>query len=217
MGLRRRVGKASWINENLEPQVAFPSPDIPVAFFPYDAWVDAPRLAYTLVEFARRSGAETRFGTAVEEVEAGNERVAALRLQRGERLPVDAVVNAAGPEADRVAALVERRLQLKTSKGLLVRFALKGSPVGRLLHSPQANLRPDGPGRVLVHHSSIDQELDGDAETIDSLRRELLERARQVVPALEGAKVEEARVGVRPMPEDGLPCAGAVAELPDYY
>ena len=208
--------KASWINENLEPHVAFPSPDTPVAFFPYEAWVDAPRLANILVELARRSGAETRFGTAVEEIESGDGRVVALRLQSGERLPVDALVNAAGPEADRVAALIGRRLQLKPSKGLLVRVALEGSPVGRLIHSPHANLRPDGPGRVLVHHGSIDQELDGNAEMIDSLRRELLEHAWRVVPALEGAKVEEARVGVRPMPEDGLPCAGAVAGLPGY-
>ncbi|MBD0356042.1 MAG: FAD-binding oxidoreductase [Rubrobacter sp.] len=52
---------------------------------------------------------------------------------------------------------------------------------------------------------------------IDSLSRELLERARRVVPTLEGAKVEDVRVGVRPMPEDGLPCVGAVSELPGYY
>ena len=209
--------EASQVNEILEPRVHFPSPDTPVAFFPYEAWVDAPQLANTLVEFTHRGGAETRFGAAVEEIEAaGDGRVAALRLQSGERLSVDAVVNAAGPEADRVAALLGRRLQLRPREGLLARIAVQGSSIGRLLHSPRVNLRPDGPGYVLVHHGSVDRELDGDAER-DFLCHELLKRARQVIPALEGAKLEEARVGVRPMPEDGLACVGAVVELPGYY
>ena len=208
--------RASRANEVLEPQVNFPSPDTPVAFFPHEAWVDAPRLAQALVELARRSGTETRFGTAVEEIEAGNGSVEALRLRGGERLPVDAVVNAAGQEADRVAALLGRRLQLRPSEGLLVRVAAQGSPIVRLLHSPRVNLRPDNPGYVLVHHDSVDRELDGGAGR-DFLCHKLLVRARRLVPVLEGAKVEEARVGVRPMPEDGLPCVGAVAELPGYY
>jgi glycine/D-amino acid oxidase-like deaminating enzyme len=208
--------RASRVNEVLEPQVNFPSPDTPVAFFPYEAWVDAPRLAKALVELARRSGAETRSGSIVEEIEAGNGSVEALRLRSGERLPVDAVVNAAGPVADRVAALLGRRLQLRPSEGLLVRVAVQGSPIVRLLHSPRVNLRPDSPGYILAHHDSVDRELDGGAGR-DLLCRELLVRARRVVPALEGAKVEEVRIGVRPMPEDGLPCVGAVAELPGYY
>lgn len=208
--------RASRVNKVLEPQVNFPSPDTPVAFFPHEAWVDAPRLAKVLVELARRSGAEMRFGTAVEEIEAGNGSVEKLCLRGGERLPIDAVVNAAGPRADRVAALLGRRLQLRPSEGLLARVAVGVSPISRLLHSPRINLRPDSPGYVLLHHDSVDPELDGDAER-ESLCHELLVRARRVVPALEGAKVEEARVGVRPMPEDGLPCVGAVAGLPGYY
>src|ERR671915_863674 len=111
--LRRRVERlrswgyaaewreASWINETLEPGVAFPRPDIPVAFFPEEAWVDAPRLANTLVELAGRNGAEMRFDATVELIEADGGRVAAVRLRGGERIPVDVVVNAAGPPAGR--------------------------------------------------------------------------------------------------------------------
>ena len=228
-GLARRVERlrswgyaaewreASWVNETLEPNVAFPSPDTPVAFFPREAWIDAPRLAGAIVELARQRGVGTRFGTAVEEVEIrGDGRVAALRLQGGERLPVDALVNAAGPEAARVAALLGRRLPLRPSKGLLARLAVREAPIDRLVHSPHANLRPDGPGCVLVHHGSVDQELESYAEKRDRLGRELLERARRVVPALAGAGVEGLQSGARPVPEDGLPCVGAVAGIPGY-
>jgi glycine/D-amino acid oxidase-like deaminating enzyme len=229
-GLKRRIErlrfwgyaaewwKASRVNEILEPNVAFPSPDTPVAFFPHEAWVDAPRLASALVELARWSGAEARFGDAVEEIETEGGRVSALRLRGGERLPVDAVVNAAGPEADRVAALLGRSLPLESSKGLISRVAVEGPPICRLVHSRYVNLRPDGPGRVVLNHGWADQTLESDnARTEDSLSHELLEHARRVVPALESAEVEEVRVGVRPMPEDGRSCVGAVAELPGYY
>jgi glycine/D-amino acid oxidase-like deaminating enzyme len=229
-GLRRRVGrlrswgyaaewrKASWVNETLEPNVAFPSPDTPVAFFPEEAWVDAPRLANALAELTRRDGAETRFGVAVGSIETKSGRVVGMRLSDGERLPVDAVVNAAGSRADEVAALVGLPLPLKPTEGLLVRLAVEESPLGRIVHSSQVNIRPDGPRHVLIHHASIDRELGGDAETqCRSLCSELLERARRVVPALEGAKVEGGRVGVRPMPEDGFPCVGTVPARPGYY
>jgi glycine/D-amino acid oxidase-like deaminating enzyme len=206
--------EASRVNEAMEPNVAFPSPDTPVAFFPEEAWVDAPRLTNFLVELARRNGAEARFGTAVEAVETRGGRVAAVRLRGGERLSVDAIVNAAGPAADRVAALLGRSLPLKPSKGLLLRLVVKGTLLGRIVHSRRVNIRPDGPGHVLVHHGSVDEKLEGDA---DFLCQELLERARHVVPALENAKIGGSRTGVRPMPEDGFPCVGEVSVMPGYY
>ena len=228
-GLERRVERlrswgyaaewreASWVNEVLEPNVAFPSPDAPVAYFPEEAWIDAPRLANTLVELARQRGAEARFGTAVQEIEPGDGRMWALRLQNGERFPVDAVVNAAGPEADRVAALLGRALPLRPSKGLLTRLAVGGIPIGRLLHSPHVNLRPDGPERIVVHHGSVDKKLESDTQTEEFLSHELVERARWVVPALRSAEVESLLLGVRPMPEGGFPCVGAVSKLYGYY
>jgi glycine/D-amino acid oxidase-like deaminating enzyme len=227
--LRRRVERlrswgyaaewweASRVNEVMEPNVAFPSSDIPVAFFPEEAWVDAPRLTNALIQLARQNGTEMHFGITVEAVDTRGGRVIGVRLQGGEHLPVDAVINCAGPGADRVAALLNRTLPLKPSKGLLLRLAVKGNPLGRIVHSPQINLRPDGPGHVLVHHHSIDEKLEGATEAKDSLYQELLERARQVVPTLENAEVEGARVGVRPMPEDGLSCVGAASTMSGYY
>ena len=209
--------KARHVNEALEPNVAFPSPDTPVAFFSEEVWIDAPRLTNTFVGFACQRGAEARFGVAVKEIEADGGCASALLLRDGERLPVDAVVNAAGPEADQVAALLGRRLPLRPKKGLLVRLGAEGTPINRLVHSPRVHLRPDGPGGVVAHHGLIDQKLEDDGASEDSLSRELLERARRVVPTLEGAKAEPVRVSVRPIPEDGLPCVGAASELPGYY
>ena len=116
-----------------------------------------------------------------------------------------------------MAAMLGLPLPLESSEGLLVRLAVEGTPLRRIVHSGRINLRLDGPGHVLVHHGSVDRELESTAETKESLCSELLERARLVVPALENAKFEGARVGVRPVPEDGLSCVGAVSAVPGYY
>ena len=129
---------------------------------------------------------------------------------------MDAVVNTAGPGADEVAALVGRELPLEPKSGLLVRVTAEDGLLGRLLHTPRINLRPDGPGYVLLHHGSVDERLadGGDKET---LAEELLRRAIEVLPALRSAALENVRVGTRPIPADGFPCAGGVTGIPGYY
>ena len=187
---------------------------------PDEAWAEAPRLAGLLLERAAGSGAEVRSGVAVEDIETSGGRVLGVWVPGGERLPVEAVVNAAGPGADEVAALVGRELPLGPKDGLLARVATsvatETEPLGRLLHTPHVNLRPDGPGHVLLHHSSVDEQL-GDGGDKEALAEELLRRAAEVIPALESATLEEVRVGTRPIPADGFPCVGGVAGISGYY
>ena len=141
-------------------------------------------------------------------------RVTGIRLaDRRTCIPADAVVNAAGPGAGRVAAMVGRRLPLAPKRGRLARVAVGGEPLRRILHTPEINLRPDGPGHVLLHHPAVDEMPDARP----SPGHELLRRAKKILPALEDAEVVEERIGVRPIPEDGFPCVGAVPEMPGYY
>lgn len=206
---------ASRVREELEPRLLFPDPDTPVAFFPREAWVEAPRLANLLLKQATEAGAVARPGVGVVDIQTGDGRVSGVRVTDGDHIPVDAVVNAAGPAADRIAALVGRELPLKPKDGLLVRVAAESGVLGRLLHTPGVNLRPDGPGRLLLHHASVDEKLvGGDPE---HLARELLGRAREVILALANAEIEEARIGTRPMPADGFSCVGGVTGVPGYY
>lgn len=227
-GLKRRVErlrswgyaaewwKASRVVAELEPHVTFPDPDLPVAFFPQEGWVDTPLLTNVLVDLARRNGTEEHYGASVESLETTGGRVKEVYLSDGSRIPVDAVVNAAGPDADRIAAMMGRRLPLAPKSGLLARVAMEKGVVRRLVHTPQVNLRPDGSGHGLLHHGSVDEKLVS-GESAETLGSELLERARRVVPALGAAEVEEVRTGTRPIPRDGFPCVGGVTEMPSYY
>lgn len=207
--------KASRIVKELGSRMVFLNPDTPVAYFPEEGWVDAPLLTNILIGFARRSGAEVYSGSEVQSVEMDGGRVSSIRLSNRENVPVDAVVNAAGPGADLVASLVGRKLPLAPSRGLLARVAVDGEPLRRIVHTPRVNLRPDDPGYLLLHHGSVDEKLGEVSETV--LCEELLGRARETLPSLASIEVEEFRVGTRPIPEDGFPCVGAVPGMPGYY
>ncbi len=219
-GYRAEWRTATEVARDLEPRLALGEPARPVAYFPEETWVDAPRLAERLAELAAEAGATVRTGAEVTGIDLAGGRVATVRTAGGGRLAVDAVVNAAGPGADRVAALVGRSLPLAPTAGLLVRVGVAGSPLGRVVHAPEVNLRPDGPDHLLLHHDTIDPLL-GERRTVpttDRLCVDLLERARRVLPvALESASVVAASVGIRPIPADGRSCVGAVATVPGYY
>jgi glycine/D-amino acid oxidase-like deaminating enzyme len=207
---------ASTVNEKLEPGAIFPDTEIRIAHFPEESWTDAPALTRTLVEAAVRNGAHKLFGNAVRGIDVDGEGVT-LQLKDGE-VHADAVVNATGAKANSVAEMVGRELPLDVFPGLLVRVAVPGEPLRHLMHTPRINVRPDGPGYVLLHHDSVDERLTDDfAGTEDPLCAELLERARLVLPALEEAVVVEARFGMRPVPADGHSCVGALSAIPGYY
>jgi glycine/D-amino acid oxidase-like deaminating enzyme len=205
---------AATVNEKLEPGAALP--EIRIAHFPEESWVDAPALTRRLMEGAVRNGAHERFGDAVRGIEVEGEGVT-LRLEDGE-VHADAVVNATGAKAASVAEMVGRELPLDVFPGLLMRIAVPGDPLRHLMHTPRINVRPDGPGYVLLHHDSVDELLTDDFAGIeDPLCAEILERARLVLPALEEAEVVEARFGMRPVPADGHSCVGALSGIPGYY
>jgi glycine/D-amino acid oxidase-like deaminating enzyme len=208
---------ASTVNEKLEPQAVFPSPETTVAHFPDEFWVVAPTLTNALVQAASSDEAFTLVRDTVCGIEVGREG-ATLSLENGETVHADAVVNATGAGAASVAGMVGHALPLDVFRGLLVRVAVSGEPLGHLLHTPLINLRPDGTGYVLLHHGSIDERLTDDfAGTEDPLCAELLQRARRLLPALEGAGIVEARFGMRPVPADGHSCVGGLSRLPGYY
>ena len=208
---------ASTVNERLEPHAIFPDPETKVAHFPDESWVDAPALTRMLVQAAGRNRASMLVGDTVRGIEAGDKGMS-LSLENGETVHADAVVNATGAGAASVARMVGRELPLDVFRGLLVRVAVHDEPLRHLLHTPLINLRPDGPGYVLLHHDSVDERLTDDfAGKEDPFCAELLERGRRVLPALAQSKVAEARFGLRPVPADGHSCVGGLSRLLGYY
>ncbi|MGD6748931.1 NAD(P)/FAD-dependent oxidoreductase [Streptomyces sp. BH105] len=180
------------------------------------AWFDAPRLVRTLLYAAvRRHGAETHYGTRVTGLLRRGSRV--VGAEAGERSwGADTVVNCAGPAADQIAALAGERLPLRHVPGLVAESApLAEEPLTAILSAPGIDLRPTADGGVLALSWEVDARLEGTAA--DGLPSELHRRASTVVPGLDGARIADARIGVRPVPLDGLPLVGEAESAPGLY
>ncbi|WP_353946517.1 FAD-binding oxidoreductase [Streptomyces sp. HUAS MG91] len=179
------------------------------------AWFDAPRFARALLGAAARRGAvETHYGTPVTGLPRAGERVTGVRA--GPRTwHADAVVNCAGPGADRVAALAGLRLPLRRVPGLIATSGpLPGHPLTAILSVPGLDLRPTADGGVLALSWEVDARLRG---AVEGFPQELHRRARALVPGVAGARITDARIGVRPVPLDGLPLVGAAPGAPGLY
>lgn len=204
---------------DLEPGLRVPDPDTPLVFYPEEAWVDVPLLVRTLLDLARASGADVIEADPVVAIDVAGGRVHSVHLQSGRSFAVHAVVNAAGPWAGQVAAHLGLPLPLAPTVGLVVRAKVSAGPIRRVLHAPTVNVRPDGPGYVLLHHDSIDAQL-GDRQAIradDPLALTLLERGREILDGLSDAEVVSATIGTRPIPADERSCLGAVSAVSGYY
>ncbi|NUP00486.1 MAG: FAD-binding oxidoreductase [Nonomuraea sp.] len=220
-GYRAEWHDAARVNREWEPGVAFPGDRTPVVRFPDEAWVDGPRLVSELIGAARRSGRLTMWNSAVEAVEVRGGRVVALRLADQDRVEVDAVVNAAGPEAGAVAATFGAPMVrgVATRASLVIDLVTGGDPVKHVLRGAEAHVRPAGPGRVRVRSEQVDARLPGGSrvEPGDEIVKDLLERAYRTVPALASSTVERVRVGTAVFPADGLPSVGALSGVSGYF
>ncbi|MBW3634318.1 MAG: FAD-binding oxidoreductase [Chloroflexi bacterium] len=217
---------ASRVLADLEPGLAFRAPDTAVAWFPAEGWVDAPAMTRRLAQGVRNAGGRVLTGPEREVVDIGaeNGRVSSIVLRGGQTIPVHKLVNAAGPDASRIAAMVGRLLPMAPRPGLSVRAEVPdgSDPLRRPLETDHIAIRPDGPGRVLMA-LPLDAEVELDDApagpvTLDApLVSQVLAWGVEVLPALAAARPVEALVGVRPIPADGFPSVGAVPGRPGYY
>lgn len=213
---RAEVWSGAEVRRRLEPAVALRR-DASVVYYPEEAWVHGRLLVGRLIDQAVAFGAEFRSGTAVTDIGLNRDgRVRTVGLSDGSRLVVDRVVNAAGPDATRVAGFVDRHLPMRREPGVVTRLSCARVPVHRAMHTPYVEIRPDADASVLLHSRQVDALID----TVDEpaqLARMLHESAQNVVPELGEARIAQTRVVERPIPADGFPSVGAVPSVPGYY
>jgi glycine/D-amino acid oxidase-like deaminating enzyme len=205
------------VRDQLEPEVVFPPDNTEVAYFGHEGWLDGHRLVGRLVADAVTHEADTTFGQAVTDISVDQGRVTGIGLADGQRHAVDGVVNAAGPQAAEIAALVGRRLPLREEPGVVARLHCDPVPVRRAMHAPHVEIRPDGADRVVLHSRRIDALAEEPDHDVGALTGRLHDLAVAVVPSLEAATVIGARVVNRPIPGDGFPSVGAIDDVAGYY
>ncbi|MGH4008963.1 MAG: NAD(P)/FAD-dependent oxidoreductase [Pseudonocardiaceae bacterium] len=217
--------QARWLDptevRSLEPDMAPEAIGGRVAYFPDEGWVDPARLIAALLSTARASGAQVRPHSAAVGMSMTGDRIDSVRISDGETVRTDAVVNCAGPGAGKVAALAGLDLPMHNTPGLLAYTAATAVAVGRVIHAPQIHLRPDGGGRLILRNITADAAVsthDGGTWIPEpGAVQTMLHLAQQLYPGLRGSKVEASRIGVRPIPIDGLPVLGRSATVENFH
>ncbi len=184
--------------------------------YPDAAWYDPAAFVSRLLADAR---CPVRTGTTVTALERGGGGW--IVHAGGERFPADAVVNCAGPDAARVAALAGVALPLTEVPGLIGHTGpAAGVHLRAVLSLWDINFRPAPDGGLVLHSYPVDAGLApgtaNNSAAPEALAADLLRRATALVPGLGGVRAE-VRAGVRPVPIDGLPLVGAHPERRGFY
>jgi glycine/D-amino acid oxidase-like deaminating enzyme len=216
---------AEWITprevQELEPDIdPVTIGDAPVAFFPEEGWLDPVVYAHAMLSAARlRHGAKVICGARVVDLIMAGDRVTGVRVADGTQYEADTVVNCAGRwtnEATRDAGL---HLPLAPTVGFLVFTPPVAAGLSRVVRTPIIDARPDGAGRLMLHWNPTDATLSFDTRLSPSMpeARDLVRRARQLMPAIGEVEPEAVRIAIRPIPGDHLSAIGPMPRIPGYY
>lgn len=182
-------------------------------------WLDPVALCRDAVaEAERRYGARMVRGEIVA-LRLSRGLIDSVALADGSEVGADLVVNAAGPDAARLAALAGARLPLERVPGLLLTTAPAPVRLGRVLYGPLVHVRPDGGSRLMVQREGLDSHVLGERPIPagDPRVGEAMDRAREILPGLAGVGVEGLRMGIRAIPRDGYPIVGIDPEVGNLY
>lgn len=180
-------------------------------FLPGDCQVDNRLLCNALIEACRKTGV-TLIQTAVTEVLRQGDRATGVRLVDGSDLSADAVVNAAGAWASRIAA-PGPPIIVQPIKGHMLALAIEKWALTHVVSDQKVYIVPRAGGRVLVgstmENAGYDKAIDPAA--ISNLRA----AAHRLAGRLADATMADAWTGLRPMIVRGGPRIGPGS--PGYF
>ncbi len=202
----------------LEPNVCVESIEGPILYLPIERWADGDRLALALTKQAMASGAYLVAPCSVRELVTYNGCVVGVSTHDG-FLPADVVVVAAGVASVGLLAPLGYRLPLDRAIGILGVVSAPPDLVRRVLYPGVYHVRPTSGGRVAIGCRQMDIFADEDTDTTAPPKwmDQLLHLAQQDIQALHDARIEEFRVGARPVPKGGLPVIGPIPGVQGAY
>jgi D-hydroxyproline dehydrogenase subunit beta len=211
---------------SLEPGISPADATTAVAFFADEGYVHGPPFTGRILSHARTAGATVLTSQQATGFVTAGDRITGVQLASGETLAADTAVVASGRGSADVLGTIGFRLPLlppstRTPEvvGLLVISRPLAKPIGRVLIADDVMIRPDGGGRIIIHDFRMDALVAADTPVIplpEPALRLLRQTGRHVRGAAE-AGVESARIGIRVMPEDGLPVAGRIPGHDNLY
>jgi glycine oxidase len=206
--LQRQLGEeTSWLEPeeliNIEPGLS--DRILGAMYIPHDGHVSAPDLSMAFAKSAAFLGADIEEYTEVIELIFDQGKVKGVITNTG-NIYTDQIIVTAGAWSGRL---------LRESGIHIFTFPVKGECFSVLTHKPLIEktvfshgcyLVPKKGGRLVVGATMIENTFD-EHVSLGGLSG-LMERAKEILPAIEKAKWEKAWAGIRPQTEDGLPYIG---------
>ncbi|MGE0717297.1 MAG: NAD(P)/FAD-dependent oxidoreductase [Alphaproteobacteria bacterium] len=193
--------------------------DAPIVWYTEEGWLDPVVYAGHMIRWAIRHGAKVHCATRVLDVVLSGSKVTGVKTADGTVHGADVVVNCAGRWANDAIGEMGLHIPLAPTVGLLVFTPPTSSTLSRVLHSPHIQIRPDGAGRLMMHWGPADDEMQPDTPVSPTMpwAKELVDRARALLPVIGDVQAEAARITVRPIPGDGFSCIGPLPRNEGYY
>lgn len=202
----------------LEPNFHVEGVEGSILYAPIERWADGDLLARSLAKSAADNGATVMAPSSVREIVAQGGKVTGVSTADG-FVPAATVVVAAGTASVGLLAPLGYRLPLDRVVGVLAVVSAPPDLVKRVLYPGRYHVRPTNDGRVAIGCREMDflADEDTDASGPPSWADQLLHMVQQDCPALGTGRIEELRVGARPMPKDELPIIGYVPGVQGAY
>ncbi len=211
--------------DDLEPGTAMPAGGA-ASFYPEEGWADVGLFVSALLGFCRSSGVTVIENDPARTVSQAGGRITGVRLRSGMQIDADVVITALGRWTPEFASALGIDVPLVAPEpagskalGLLVRVLPRDGAPRRLLHSPSINWSPLADGRALLASDAGDETVahDRSLEAASAGARALVAKAAGLNPLFAGAAVEQAGIGIRALPSDGVAICGWVREVQGLY
>ena len=177
---------------------------------PRQGYVSAGQLVDALVQGAAKYGVSVT-SARVERIDEGARGVSVQVAHQ--TFEADAVVVAAGSWSIPIGAI--ERVPVIPIRGQLLHLRVNESIASQVLWGPQCYMVQWRDLTVLVGATVEDVGFD-ERTTVEGVRM-LLNAAAALVPALDRAQWQQARVGLRPKTEDELPAIGRSSTMPHVF
>ena len=213
----------------IEPNLSI-ADDRRLAWSTDDGAIDSAAATQALFDRAIQYGAEPLLLSEVDRIYSRRRQV---RVRTSfKTLEVDLAVVAAGIGTAELAETTDERVDSieKSTPGIIVTTDPIERVINTVLYGPDIHLHQLADGSVMIgekagtpdsetHRLAMagrPQDFPDDAVASQHAVR-LLDRAREIVPALSAVRRAHVRIGWRPMPADGLPIIGHGGKAPNVY
>ena len=202
----------------IEPYVQVRDHSGPVLYLPNEPWVEGETLAQTLCERAVDAGARLMDSCSVIEITTSGGRVTGVDSSLGV-VAGDWVIVAAGVSSVGLLAPLGYRLPVGRTVGVLAVLHPPGPLLNGVVYPGAYHCRPTEDGGLMIGSDDFDALADPDTDTSKppSWLYGLRDVAARDIRGLDSLPIEEFRIGLRPMPTDGLPMIGPVPGIEGLY